>query len=152
MFALHAVYGLGATVAPFVATAFVQQVTERFYNYYCISLGLAFITVVTLILAFQGRNEDQIVGKREAEVPVPPVPVPDPGAVLEGESAVGAARREKAQRHQDDVVTGPGEPGLQPESGGKEAEVRASSQKLRAILVSPKSYFLAFYIFLYVSI
>ena len=31
MFMSHAVYGLGATVSPFVATAFVQRVTIRFY-------------------------------------------------------------------------------------------------------------------------
>lgn len=140
MFCLHAVYGLGATVSPFVATAFVQKVTERFYLYFAISLALAGTTVTTLILTFQGRTEDQVVGKRKPAVEVPPVPVPDVGGAMEGER--------EAMR---DGRTGEGEQGTEEAVQEREEDTRDGSAKLKAILSMPRSYYLAFYIFLYVS-
>lgn len=149
MFMSHAMYGLGATISPFVATAFVQRVTERFYLCFTISLALATITVVILVLIFQGRTEDQIVGKRvagEAEVEAPSVPVPDAGAMMLGESQVETAttREHEAERKDSLVVPGTPDEMIDPEA-------RASGQKLKAILSTPRAYFLAIYIFLYVS-
>lgn len=144
MFMSHAVYGLGATVSPFVATAFVQRVTSRFYLYFTISLALALGTVVVLLLTFKGRSEDQIVGQRVnegAEVDAPSIPVPDPGAMALGESEA-RANEEKPK----DVTMVPTESGEV-----ADLEVRGSSQKLKAILSTPRAYFLAIYIFLYVS-
>nr|XP_019008732.1 uncharacterized protein I206_06414 [Kwoniella pini CBS 10737]OCF47513.1 hypothetical protein I206_06414 [Kwoniella pini CBS 10737] len=68
MFLMHAMYGFGATVSPFVSTAFVQHVSSRVYLYFAASLGLALITVLALVVAFRGRTETQIVGKRQLEI------------------------------------------------------------------------------------
>lgn len=57
----HAVYGLGATVAPLVSTQFVIHVS-RFYLYYVISVALAAFTSTLLLVVFRGRQEDEIVG------------------------------------------------------------------------------------------
>ncbi|KAI9634044.1 major facilitator superfamily domain-containing protein [Dioszegia hungarica] len=121
MFMSHAVYGLGATVSPFVATAFVQRVTSRFYLYFTISLALALGTVVVLLLTFKGRSEDQIVGQRSE----------------------ARANEEKPK----DVTMVPTESGEV-----ADLEVRGSSQKLKAILSTPRAYFLAIYIFLYMGV
>nr|XP_018265730.1 uncharacterized protein I303_02102 [Kwoniella dejecticola CBS 10117]OBR87888.1 hypothetical protein I303_02102 [Kwoniella dejecticola CBS 10117] len=68
MFLMHAMYGFGATVSPFVSTAFVQHVPSRVYLYFAASLGLALVTVLALVVAFRGRTETQIVGKRQLEI------------------------------------------------------------------------------------
>jgi hypothetical protein len=64
MFLMHAVYGLGATVSPFVSTAFVQHEPTHVYYYFAVSLALAILTALVLALVFRGRTEDQVVGKR----------------------------------------------------------------------------------------
>ena len=144
---LHAAYGLGATVSPFVATAFAQRVTGRFYLYFITSLGLGIGTVITLILTFQGRTEDQIVGKRPDEgleaVPGVLNSATEPGTTPldEHKGAVPAEAESKG-----DIML-PTELG---EATG--AEARGSSAKYMAILSTPKAYFLCIYIFLYVSL
>ncbi|XAO21781.1 hypothetical protein I312_100537 [Cryptococcus bacillisporus CA1280] len=65
MFLMHAWYGFGATVSPFVSTAFVQHVPQRVYIYFAVSLGLAIVTAIALVAVFRLRTDDQIVGKRE---------------------------------------------------------------------------------------
>ncbi|WVF70033.1 hypothetical protein IAT40_004820 [Kwoniella sp. CBS 6097] len=67
MFLMHAMYGFGATVSPFVATAFVQHEQKRVYLYFAASLGLALLTVASLVIVFRGRTEDQVVGRRAPE-------------------------------------------------------------------------------------
>ncbi|WWC87139.1 uncharacterized protein L201_002025 [Kwoniella dendrophila CBS 6074] len=67
MFLMHAMYGFGATVSPFVSTAFVQRVPSRVYLYFAVSLGLALTTVLALIAVFKLRTDDQIVGRRQVE-------------------------------------------------------------------------------------
>jgi len=49
---LHASYGLGALVCPLAATAFASA-GIRFSFFYSISIGLAFINVLTLLYAFR---------------------------------------------------------------------------------------------------
>ncbi|KIR42653.1 hypothetical protein I307_01001 [Cryptococcus deuterogattii 99/473] len=65
MFLMHAWYGFGATISPFVSTAFVQHIPQRVYLYFAVSLGLAIITAIALVAVFHLRTDDQIVGKRE---------------------------------------------------------------------------------------
>jgi fucose permease len=62
----HAVYGLGATVAPLVSTQFVIRVS-RFYLYYTTSIGIAAGTCILLLLVFRGRTEDEVCGVRPRE-------------------------------------------------------------------------------------
>ncbi|WVQ97850.1 hypothetical protein IAU59_004965 [Kwoniella sp. CBS 9459] len=64
MFLMHAMYGFGATISPFVSTAFVQHEPRRVYLYFAASLGLALLTVASLVIVFRGRTEDQVVGRR----------------------------------------------------------------------------------------
>ncbi|WVW78707.1 hypothetical protein I302_100667 [Kwoniella bestiolae CBS 10118] len=70
MFLMHAMYGFGATVSPFVSTAFVQHVPNHVYYYFAVSLGLALATVFFLVVVFKGRTDSQIVGKRQMEIRV----------------------------------------------------------------------------------
>lgn len=145
MFMAHAIYGLGATVSPFVSTAFLQQAPEVFYYFFIVSLALGTITVVTLILVFQGRTEDQVVGKArwvggqqigmDEKAERIPVPMPDAGAGMIGQNEHLAADQEVG--HSDDVQT--------------EDEERSGGTKLRAIVTSPRAICMAFYIFAYVS-
>ncbi|ODO03159.1 hypothetical protein I350_06004 [Cryptococcus amylolentus CBS 6273] len=68
MFLMHAFYGFGATISPFVATAFVQHIPDRVYLYFTVSLGLAVFTAALVLGVFRLRTEDQIVGSRQEEV------------------------------------------------------------------------------------
>ncbi|KAK6903976.1 hypothetical protein I203_107487 [Kwoniella mangroviensis CBS 8507] len=70
MFLMHAMYGFGATVSPFVSTAFVQHIPNHVYYYFAVSLGLALVTVLALVVVFRGRTDNQVVGKRQLEVKV----------------------------------------------------------------------------------
>ncbi|WRT64998.1 uncharacterized protein IL334_001939 [Kwoniella shivajii] len=70
MFLMHAMYGFGATISPFVSTAFVQRVPSKVYLYFAVSLGLALLTVLALVIVFKGRTENQVVGKRQLEIRV----------------------------------------------------------------------------------
>ncbi|WVR04454.1 hypothetical protein IAU60_001457 [Kwoniella sp. DSM 27419] len=64
MFLMHAMYGFGATISPFVATAFVKHEQRRVYLYFAASLGLAALTCLSMVVVFRGRTEDQVVGRR----------------------------------------------------------------------------------------
>ncbi|WWC85360.1 uncharacterized protein L201_000223 [Kwoniella dendrophila CBS 6074] len=67
MFLMHAVCGFGATISPFVSTAFVQHVPSRVYLYFAVSEGLALATVLALVVVFRLRTDEQIVGRRQTE-------------------------------------------------------------------------------------
>lgn len=145
MFMAHAIYGLGATVSPFVSTAFLQQAPEVFYYFFIVSLALGTTTVITLILVFQGRTEDQVVGKArwvggqqigmDEKSERIPVPMPDAGAGMVGQNE--HLRADQEVGHSGDVQI--------------EDEERSGGTKLRAIVTSPRAICMAFYIFAYVS-
>lgn len=153
MFMAHAIYGLGATVSPFVSTAFLQQAPEVFYYFFIVSLGLGLTTMITLVLVFQGRTEDQVVGKarwvggrqiglEETEGGVP-VPMPDAGAGMLGQSE---------HLHHDEGSTGQNvSVPRQISNEIEEKEERAGVTKLKEIITSPRAICMAFYIFAYVS-
>lgn len=123
MFLMHAVYGLGATLAPLVSTQFVKRIPTRFYLYFCVSVGLGLATAMALILVFQGRTDDQVVGRRQ----------PDPVTVnrVNQQELSSVANREKDS--------------IPPDSGG-------SGKKMKAIMRMPAMHYMAFYIFIYVSL
>lgn len=105
-------------------------------------MALALFTVLVNVLVYQGRTEDQVVGKRvsgDSHSHSNSIITPDQ---TEGEKDIRTPNEEQGnpdsqQQHQ-----------VQQE----EEAVRGSSSKFKAILKSPVSYFLAFYIFLYVSL
>lgn len=53
---LHAVYGLGALASPLVATQFANARHWSFH--YIASLGIAFLTLVSLLVIFRGRTQN----------------------------------------------------------------------------------------------
>ena len=126
---MHAVYGLGATVAPLVSTQFVKRVPARFYLYFCVSVGLGLATASALILVFQGRTDDQVVGRRQ----------PDPVSVDRGGQQEG---RVEAIREKDST----------PLDSGGSGSGSGSGKKMMAIMKLPAMHYMAFYIFIYVSL
>lgn len=150
MFMAHAIYGLGATVSPFVSTAFLQQAPEVFYYFFIVSLALAAVTLITIIVVYQGRTEDQVVGKArwvggqqigmDEKAERISVPMPDAGAGMLGQN-------EHLRADEEGRVNSDGQ------SGDTEdvTEERSGSSKLRAIISSPRAICMAFYIFAYVS-
>lgn len=153
MFMAHAIYGLGATVSPFVSTAFLQQAPDVFYYFFIVSLGLAVVTLITLIVVYQGRTEDQVVGKarwvggqqigmEKEEQSSPSVPLPDAGAGMMAQEEHIRADEEASVEHEHARQT--------PASEAIKEE-RTGASKLRAIFTSPRALCMAFYIFAYVS-
>ncbi|KAJ8694718.1 hypothetical protein PTI98_007369 [Pleurotus ostreatus] len=71
---LHAAYGLGAFVAPLVATQFAQ--IERWSFHYLVSLGIALSNLVALAVVFRLKGQDecliatgQLVGEKDSSKP-----------------------------------------------------------------------------------
>lgn len=149
MFMAHAIYGLGATVSPFVSTAFLQQAPDVFYYFFIVSLGLGLTTFLTLIVVYQGRTEDQVVGKArwvggrqigvEEKEGAVSVPMPDVGAGIIGQGGDLQNDEETAQAQRELA------------SENSEKDERSGATKLRAIVTSPRAICMAFYIFAYVS-
>ncbi|WVQ76819.1 hypothetical protein IAR50_006493 [Cryptococcus sp. DSM 104548] len=123
MFLMHAWYGFGATISPFISTAFVQHIPDRVYLYFTVSVALAAVTAAMLLGVFQLRTEDQIVGNRteekeEEEKELPP-----------SETAQGTEPREPVKR-----------------------QVQDSGSKMKRILKTPVVHCMAFYMVIYVGV
>lgn len=127
---LHAFFGLGGTISPFISTPFVQRYSTQPNLLYTINLGVAVLTLAVEVFVFKGQTEEQLLGKAKAReesgvvaLPlgelVPPETVPRP----EGSQTEGNATR-----------------------------LESSSSKMRRILSSPAVYVFIFYSFLYVSL
>jgi fucose permease len=86
---MHAVYGAGATVAPLVATVFVQHV-DKFYLLYAVSLGLSFVNLGVLVWVFKLKNTEQLLGP-----------------AVHNPSAIGESERLDATRLQEEIVHKP---------------------------------------------
>jgi fucose permease len=147
MFLMHAVYGLGATVSPFVSTAFVQHEPTHVYYYFAVSLALAILTATVLAVVFRGRTEDQVVGKRlpdgdgetSAEVHGG-VPMTTTSTSVGVESGVVTpVEKEARQQHQQRL----------PDEAREKLE--GSGNKMKRIMRTPAIHFMAFYIMIYVS-
>lgn len=119
---MHAWYGFGATVSPFVSTAFVQHVPQRVYIYFAVSLGLAIVTAIALVAVFRLRTDDQIVGKRE-----------ETDQDSTDSSEVPAAVNSEGQV-------------------SEKKPKRDSSSKMKRIMKTPVVHCMAFYMVIYVSI
>jgi len=71
---LHAWFGAGATIAPFISTSFVKHVPKA-YKYYLVAAGVAVLVAVAQIVVFEFRTADQIVSmedESEEEIPLNP--------------------------------------------------------------------------------
>jgi MFS family permease len=67
MMFVQACFGLGGTLAPLAATAFAEHVEKEAYRYFFVAMGVAFIALLFMILAFDGCTEEQIENWRQAE-------------------------------------------------------------------------------------
>jgi MFS family permease len=119
---LHAWFGAGATISPFISTLFVKHVPQA-YRYYLVAAAVALIVAITLVLVFEGRTAEQIVkmdseGDGEEEIPLNPNP--------SGEQVVVVGEREKKER-------------------------QGSGDKMWSILKMPAVYAIVTYMFIYVS-
>ena len=145
MFLMHAFYGLGATISPLVSTEFVKRVPGRVYLYFCVSLGLAMLIFVTVVVVFRGRTEDQVVGRRAADVPRP--------MRGKGEKEVVGGQGDEGMREsgEKEVLEGQGrESNTLEGSPGSEGHEGGSGGKVKAIMRTPSVHYMAFYLLIYV--
>jgi hypothetical protein len=157
MFLGQACYGLGATIAPFIATAFIQHV-NRAYLYFTVTMGLGLITVTIIAMVLRFRTMDQLVG--------PPIATPEGvavPAVLEL-SSLGEKETEiqgptdestlpqiaKAESHQPTEQAGASNTGDVFVSSPEIAPMSSGAKMLR-IFKTPMVYPMLAYAFLYVS-
>lgn len=145
---VQAAFSGGATIAPFLSTAFAQHLPHRSYLYFLVAMGVALIAMAILLVAFRGMTEEQIVGtgalapegspagvepKHEAGVQVgekeraPTPPAIADGAVAPADATVGAL----------------GEAAVLENSSGA---------KLKRILARPAIYVLMAWSFLYIAV
>lgn len=152
MFLLHAMYGLGATVAPLVSTQFVKSMDQHVYYYYAVSLGLAFFTMSALIVVFGLRTEDQILGPRPDEVESTDTATPATDATADPNHTAAPVST---------LADGSDRPPSHP--GDAEAAVPAtekpasganptSNNKMKLLLRTPSVYLMCFYMLLYVGV
>ena len=121
---LHAWFGVGATISPFISTTFVKHVPKA-YRYYLVAAAVAFVVAVTLVAVFELRTTDQIVKSQDEGEGEESIPLVEPS----GEDA-------------DD----------QPELKVKEKKKKqGSGDKMREILKMPSVYAIILYMFIYVS-
>jgi fucose permease len=69
---LHAWFGAGATIAPFISTSFVKHVPKA-YKYYLVAAGVAVLVAIAQIVVFEFRTVEQIVSMdddSEEEIPL----------------------------------------------------------------------------------
>ena len=131
MFLMHAFYGLGATISPLISTEFVKKVPRRVYLYFCVSLGLALVIFGTVVIVFRGRTEDQVVGRRLADVPMR----------VEGEKELI-----EVPEREGHIAEG----GQSGEQEGVEGHGSGSGGKVKAIMTTPSVHYMAFYLVIYV--
>ncbi|KZV98114.1 MFS general substrate transporter [Exidia glandulosa HHB12029] len=65
---LHAVYGLGAFVAPFVATPFSSMKAKQWALFYITSAGIAAIAAVALSVVFRFKRQDVLLHETNSEI------------------------------------------------------------------------------------
>lgn len=121
---LHAWFGAGATVSPFISTSFVKHVPKA-YRYYLVAAAVAFVVTVTLVVVFEFRTTDQIV-KSEDEGGDEYIPLNRTDEDGEEEEAVAKPVLEKKKK-------------------------QGSGDKMREILRMPSVYAIVTYMFIYVS-
>ena len=171
MFAVQACFGVGGTIAPLISTAFADHVPRRAYLYFFVAMGIALVTLVTMILTIQGRTEEQVIGtptrppnialqtatKSEAplgntEVRPAEISIADSRPVA---SAPQGTEKEDLSPFRDPAppnVTLATDPQIAGESELLNQERRKSSgEKMKMILSTRATWMLMMYSFVYVS-
>lgn len=124
---VQACFSVGGTIAPFISTAFAQHV-DQVYRYFFVAMGIGIMTIVIMLLAFQGKTEEQIVSKLQ----------------IEGEEREGEVVEMQTGEEKDVVVVAPTEAILPP-------VLQTSGAKMKRIFSSPAAWTLMSFAFLYVS-
>jgi len=130
---LHAFFGLGGTVAPFISTPFVQHFPNRPYLLYTINLAVALITLGIEVAVFKGMTEEQLTGRKDEiqnEIATAAAPLGELGTDVQAATVQHEA--------EDGGVATP-------------ATLVSSAQKMKRILSNPAVYVFTFHAFLYVS-
>ncbi|KAL1411114.1 hypothetical protein Q8F55_002064 [Vanrija albida] len=148
---VQACFGLGGMVSPFVATPFAAHVTQV-YRYYYTAMAIGLISVVMMLLAFDGRTEEQLVGKLDIAAIEGRKPAADEvelaaaDAVPESEKvAVPAEDGSKAEEERT-------------ETSPAETDVVApprkvsSGEKMKRMLTTPTVYALMAWSFVYIGV
>ena len=159
MFLLHAMYGLGATVAPLVSTQFVKSMDQHVYYYYCVSLGLAFFTMSALIVVFGLRTEDQILGPRAEEEEKTTTVAVETDAAVPIETALAepptlgehptTTTSTTATANDEERVVGISEKETRKDDRGANP---TSNNKMKLLLRTPSVYMMCFFMLLYVGV
>lgn len=125
---VQACFSSGGTIAPFISTAFAQHVKEV-YRYFFVAMGIGILAVVVMLLAFEGKTEEQIVSKLK----------------VDGDGEGEGWEPECVEMHGEgttEVVIAPNEAIL---------PVQTSGAKMKRIFSSPAAWTLMSFAFLYVS-
>ena len=126
---LHAWFGVGATISPFISTTFVKHVPKA-YRYYLVAASVALVVAVTLVGVFELRTTDQIInseeGQGQGEEHIPLVEQGE-GEDEDGEQVVKVSKVKEKRKKQ------------------------GSGDKMREILRMPSVYAIVIYMFIYVS-
>ena len=160
MFLMHAMYGFGATISPLISTQFVKHVQDKVYLYFWASLGLACLTIFVLLMVFQLRTEDQVVGRRtditppeadrkEMEKTGTQSGGSDVTQVGDIEGPLGQGTTEAGTKESE--ASSPKESGEGGEVAKKPRNPGGSGSKMRRIMSTPAVHYMAFYICIYVS-
>ena len=143
MFLLHASYGYGATVSPFVSTAFVKTITGKVWLYYTVSLGLALGVAGVLVVVFRGRRECDVVGTTEER---------NQGMRREVGQVENVGSMETLAEEEIGVQSEPVETiQMGNEEKNEDVEACGSARKLSRILRCRQVHIMAFYLLFYVS-
>lgn len=145
---VQASFGLGGTLAPFLSTAFAANV-ERAWYYYFVAMGVALAAVVVLVLALQGRTEEQLILIQAVD---------EAGGGVGGVGeAGGGGKAEDGVRDNSTTaaVGGDTEKPVAVEHGKRrvvnKANAASSGAKMKRILATPAVYAVMGFAFFYVS-
>ena len=130
---LHAFFGLGGTIAPFISTPFVQHFPTKPYLLYAINLAVAMITLGIEVFVFRGMTEEQLTGRKDESadlIATTAAPLGDHATEVQATMAY------------------PSSPAGEPVTP---ATLASSAQKMKRILSNPAVYIFVFHAFLYVG-
>lgn len=146
MFLMHAMYGLGATASPLVTTQFVKHVENTVYYYYAVSLGLAAVTCVLLLVVFQLRTDDQVVGRRTG------APIADATGTADSSAVTATTELEMTPATTTDATVELAQPPSPRTAKATKPPASGSGSKMKRIGRSGTIYIMAFYILIYVGV
>lgn len=146
---VQASFSGGATIAPFLSTAFAQHLPKRSYLYFFVAMGVAVIAMAIMLVAFRGMTEEQIVGTGDASGASTPTPT---AAVETKEREEGVERtRSRTPPAIEDGQVAPADATVG--ALGEAAQLENSSgAKLKRILKRPAIYILMAWSFLYIAV